>query len=275
MISRILKSPLLVIAALAVAGLTVMFAANTPSAEAGTKPHSLRGIAHGNTVELFWSAPSSPPAGNYRYVVFRRIEGESTFLKCYLAEWSNSPAKTWTDDGTCDETVGDSNLQAENDAYAAAGIPKEKYYYYVKINTGWDTNNGKPTNTPATSYFKALVTSSERRSMAAKYKAFNLKTRATNDGHIKLNWKLVSTYRINGYTIHRKASGENWTILVDDTNDPINNSKTRTKRKFIDDTVESGTMYAYRVQARYRPSGCSTNACENKGLASAYSQTRP
>ena len=74
---------------LAVVGMAVLALSLIPvsTAEAGTKPHTLRGIAHGQTVELHWKEPSSPTLdgdSKYRYVVFRREVSSTTTAQCQL-----------------------------------------------------------------------------------------------------------------------------------------------------------------------------------------------
>lgn len=243
--------------------LAILSFASVSVAEAADKPHSLRGIAHGTSVELFWKPPTTALTVGHRYTVIRRLEGQtrSEALRCNL-EWSGpaaNPAETWTDTGACDITVAIDTLNEQNEAYHdAAGLAPGKYIYNVKINKGGDPNN----DSSSTSYYKAIVIGSER-TMAGKYSAYQLRASANNNA-VHLRWKVVSTHRVGGYQILRKTKGSNWETLFADTNSR--------SWKFTDTTADSGQTYAYSVKARYRPAGCNNNGCEELGIAASYAQ---
>ena len=246
--------------ALAVVGMAMLALSLIPmsTVEAGTKPHTLRGVAHGQTVELHWKEPSSPTLdgdSKYRYVVFRREVSSTTTAKCQLPLGTN-PTETWTDDGTCDGS-GESGTSWTSE-WSGAG----KYIYRVGTRAGGTTQDEK------TGYYKAIVTNGTR-SMAGKYKAHSLRT-DINSG-VRLRWEVISTHRVNGYKIFRRHVGgtEGWATLVEDTS----TSGAGQSRVYRDTTAQSGETYRYRVQARSRPAGCSNDGCEAFGKATKQSTT--
>ena len=244
--------------AIAVVGMAVLALSLIPmsTAEAGTKPHTLRGIAHGQTVELHWKEPSNPTLdgdSKYRYVVFRREVSSTTTAECQLP-LGTDPTETWTDDGTCDGTG--ENATSWTSEWSGAG----KYIYRVGTRAGGTTQDEK------TRYYKAIVTNGTR-SMAGKYKAHTLRT-DINSG-VRLRWEVISTHRVNGYRILRRHVGGNggWTTLVEDTS----TAGAGQSRVYLDTTAQSGETYRYRVQTRYRPAGCSNDGCEAFGKATKQS----
>ena len=256
--SILAKTPYILLAILGL--LAVIGFASVSIVEAIEKPHSLRGIAHGTSVDLLWQPPTTAETDAHRYTIIRKVAGSNTELRCNLA-WSNSadPDETWADTGACTITVGNNTLQAQNTAYNDANFGPGKYIYRVIMNQGVGSDSN------ATSFYKAIVIG-RARTMAEKYKAYHLQASATG-GNVDLKWGVISTSRVGGYKIKRKAAGGEWETLVADTNSG--------SRTYTDSTVSTGTKYAYRVQTRYRPSGCYNNGCEEFGNATRFVKITP
>ena len=256
--SILAKNPYLLLAILGL--LAVAAFASVSIVEAIEKPHTLRGIAHGTTVELIWKPPTTAETDAHRYTVIRKVQGSGTELRCNL-EWSSGadPAETWTDTGACNISVSNATLSAQNQAYHNAGLGPGKYIYRVILNQGLDQDSN------ATSFYKAIVINSER-TMAKKYKAYHLQA-ATTAGSVTLKWGVISTHRVGGYQIRRKAADGAWETLVADTNSG--------SRTYTDNSVSQGTEYLYRVRTRYRPSGCYNNGCEAMGSGTKLVKVTP
>ena len=252
------KNPYILLAVLGLVAVTGF--ASVSIVEALEKPHTLRGIAHGSSVELIWKPPTTAETDPHRYTIIRKVQGSSTELRCNLP-WSSSadPAETWTDTDACTNTITNSTLNAQNQAYNSAGLGSGKYIYRVIMNQGLGEDSS------ATSYYKAIVINSER-TTAKKYKAYNLQASASG-ASVTLKWGVISTHRVGGYKIRRTAAGGAWETLVADTNSG--------SRAYTDSTVSTGTEYLYRVQTRYRPSGCYNNGCEEMGSATKYVEITP
>ena len=201
------------------------------------KPHSLRGVVS-DTVTLYWQPPPTAPSGTHRYRIFRKDLSDGTETMMFSqSSGSADPAETYTDD---------------------AVVGGGKYVYRVATFKNSEIS-------PKTSYFKAIV-SHNARSDAAKYKAHTLRANV-NSNDLVLRWEVISTHRVNGYRILRRdVGGSNmWTTLVDDTSTVQKGQL----RKYTDATAQSGQTYRYRVQTRYRATGCSNNGCESFGKATA------
>ena len=204
------------------------------------KPHSLKGFTCNNTVTLHWQLPTTEPTGEYMFNVYRHVAGGTAKVQGEAPEHTTvagqPPVTTWTDTGL---TRGD------------------KWVYRVATRQGSDNNAGNVSS--FTSYYRAIVSNAQCTNNGKKYKAHTL--RATlSGGNVVLKWQVAGTYRVNGYKITRKTRGASWETLVNDTGSNV--------RNYTDSTTQAGETYAYRVQARYRGSGCSNNGCEGLGFAS-------
>ena len=208
------------------------------------KSHSLKGFTCNNTVTLHWQLPASEPTGTYRFNVYGHAAGGTAPAQgdapLHSIAAGEPPVTTWTDTGL---TRGD------------------KWVYRVATRKGG--NNNASNVSSFTSYYRAIVSNAQCTNDGKKYKAHTL--RATLNGtDVVLEWQVAGTYRVNGYKITRKTRGGSWGTLVNDTGS--------NDRNYTDSMTQAGATYAYRVQARYRGSGCSNDVCEGLGHGSALAK---
>ena len=230
---------------LALTGITIMALSivQMTSAEAAApdKPHTLTGVAHHDMVVLHWSSPTSgaAPTG---YKIYRKKIGSSDTNSTVLVDDTEITATTYTD-GTV--------------------VGGKKYTYWVAAVNIDGESAGR------TGGYHAIVARNERTERKL-YKSHSLKL--TGSGPYTLRWKVISTHRVTGYKISRRqvlsipAEHRVWTVLSERNNG----------MSFVDDGtgIVTGMNYAYvyRVQAYYRPQGCSNTSCERLGAGTNHAR---
>ena len=235
--------------ALIIAALVAGFVGTAGTADAAVgdskKPHSLKGYTCENSVTLHWQLPNDEPTGEYRFNIYRHTAGATAKAQgdapLHSIAAGDPPVTTWTDTGL---NSGD------------------KWVYRVATRKGGNNNASNVSN--FTSYYRAIVSNAQCSNNGKKYKAHTLRATVDGSNNVVLKWQVAGTHKVNGYRITRKTKGGSWTTLVDDTGS--------NDRNYTDSTTQSGQTYAYRVEARYRGSGCSNNSCEGFGHGSALAK---